>query len=95
MLILTFLAAGVGIALGLRYKVLVLLPAFIIAAPPIVVTSIIQGRGIVSAIAAMVCVVIGLQFGYLLGGIMGRALILHLTARRVAWPIRHITGTQQ
>ena len=95
MLMLAFLAAGVGAALGLRFKVLVLLPAFIIGTMAIVVMSIIQGRGVVSAIAATVYVVIGLQVGYLLGGILGRALILHLAAHRVAWPTRHITGTQQ
>ena len=95
MLMLALLATVVGAALGLRFKVLVLLPAFIVGALVIVVMSIIQHSSVVSAIAVTAYVVIGLQIGYLFGVILGRSVIMHLRSYRVAWPARHIAGNSR
>lgn len=95
MLMIGVLAAVIGAALGLRFKVLVLLPAFIVGTLAIVVMCIIQRSGVVPAIAATAYVLIGLQIGYLFGGILGRAVIMHLRSYRITWPARHIAGTQR
>ena len=95
MLMLALLAAVIGAALGLRFKVLILLPAFFVGTLAIVLMSVIQRSGIVSAISATACVAVGLQIGYLFGGILGRAVIMHLRSYRLTWSARRIAGTQR
>jgi hypothetical protein len=96
MLMLALFTAVVGAALGLRFKVVALLPAFIVASLAICAVSILLRSGFVSAIAATASVVIGLQIGYLFGAVLGRAVVRYLTSHRIAsWPPRQITGVQR
>jgi nitric oxide reductase large subunit len=64
-------ALGIGSALGLRFKVLVLLPAIFIGVTVITAWQLARG-GTVGSMALMnVACVTCLQFGYLGGAVMG------------------------
>ena len=57
----------VGIALGLRFKVLVLVPAIALAAIFALIVGLARGDGFGSIVLAMAIVGIALQLGYLVG----------------------------
>jgi len=77
MVILIPMGVLVGAVLGLRFKVLVLVPMICAALPVIVVSGITRGEGVWRLALAMIVVAISLQLGYVLGSfvqsIMGAA----------------------
>jgi hypothetical protein len=71
-----------GIALGLRYKVLILVPAVACAMAIAVVMGIVRADHFWSIALAMVALAGAIQFGYLVGIFM-RAAIGSICARHV------------
>ena len=65
-----FLVAGaiIGILLGLRFKVLVLVPASVLAT--VVITSSERGNELSVIVLTLVGTLVALQMGYLAGGIL-------------------------
>ena len=68
MLILTMISLLIGIVLGLRFKVFVLVPAIGLALAMVAVTG--AGDGTLQLVSTMVVVATSLQLGYLGGGIL-------------------------
>ena len=76
MLILAMAAVLLGAVLGLRFKVLILLPAAVVAAAVIVAADSIQHSSLSTTVVDVVVALACLQMGYLAGaiaaGLMGR-----------------------
>lgn len=68
MLVLT--SGIVGTVLGLRYKVIVLLPAISVALVIVVIAAIAHGDGLWQMTLMMIGSVTCLQLGYVLGGVI-------------------------
>jgi hypothetical protein len=64
---LAIIGAVVGIALGLRFKVLVLVPAIALAAISALIVGIARGYSFWSIVLAIVIVGSAIQLGYLIG----------------------------
>jgi len=64
---LAFLAILVGTALGMRFKVLVLLPTTAFGLAAITAAGAVRGSGLTSIVVEAMLAIIGLQVGYLLG----------------------------
>jgi tetrahydromethanopterin S-methyltransferase subunit C len=75
-----FLVAGaiIGILLGLRFKVLVLVPASILAAVVIILSK--SGNELSVIVLTLVGTLVSLQIGYLAGGLLRYLLRAHLPA---------------
>lgn len=58
-----------GAALGLRFKVLILIPALIFGLPSIAALEFMRGADIDAALLAIVASAVALQIGYLLGAV--------------------------
>jgi hypothetical protein len=87
MLMLTIIAVLTGATLGVRFKVLVLLPAIIFAGVAILIGGLAYSSSSSSIVIALAIAIAGLQIGYLGGGV----IISYATlppGRRRAWP-RH------
>jgi hypothetical protein len=67
MVMLAVFASLIGAALGLKFKVLILVPAIAIAFAIVVVAGLAHSDGILTVALATVLSAAGLQFGYLLG----------------------------
>jgi hypothetical protein len=67
MTILTLVAALAGAVLGLRFKVLILLPAIGVALVAILSIGIVQGYGLMLMVGGTVLVLTVLELGYLVG----------------------------
>ena len=70
MLILTMLSFPIGVVLGLRCKVFILVPAFGLALAAVAVNGFIVEEGVWRVIGAMVAVATFLQLGYFGGSIL-------------------------
>lgn len=77
-MMLVLISGIVGTVLGLRYKVLVLLPVFCVALAIVVLDAVVQGDGFWQMALMMVGSVTCLQLGYVLGGVI---VIVTETAR--------------
>jgi hypothetical protein len=80
-----FLVAGaiIGVLLGLRFKVLVLVPASVLAAVVIFLSE--SGHELSGIVLTLVGTLVSLQIGYLAGGLLRyliRAYLPALTRRR-------------
>jgi hypothetical protein len=73
-LALTIISVLVGIALGLRYKVLILVPAVTVAMLFAIIIGIAHADRFWSIILAMVIFGTAVQFGYLAGIVMRAAI---------------------
>lgn len=89
MLMLASFAIVIGAALGLRFKVLILLPAILFAALALVAGRMVYPGAVSSLVTAMVYVTVGLQVGYLLGGVAGRSILFQSQADRATQPSWH------
>jgi hypothetical protein len=85
MLMLAIISILIGATLGLRFKVLVLLPAIIIAGFAILVGGLAYSSSFSSIVAASAIAISGLQFGYLGGSMILRFATFSLGSGR-AWP---------
>jgi len=73
-LALAIISVFVGIALGLRFKVLVLVPAIASAIIFIVIAGLARGDGFGSIVLATVMVGVALQLGYLIGIVLAKRI---------------------
>jgi hypothetical protein len=64
---LAIICVLVGVGLGLRFKVFVLVPAIVLAGIFALVVGLAYGDSLGSILLAMVIVGIAIQFGYLIG----------------------------
>jgi hypothetical protein len=71
MLILAMAAILLGVVLGLRFKVLILLPAAVVAVAIMVTAGSIEHSSFSTVAVDAVLVLAGLQMGYLAGAIAG------------------------
>ena len=71
MLILAMAAILLGAVLGLRFKVLILLPAAVVAVAVMIAAASIQHSSLSVTVVDAVLVLAGLQMGYLAGAIAG------------------------
>ena len=85
-----FLVAGViiGILLGLRFKVLVLVPASVLAAVVIILSE--SGHELSVIVLTLVGTLVSLQMGYLAGGILRYLVRAYLPA----WTRYRRSGTK-
>jgi len=90
MSMLATIAILVGAVLGLRFRVLILVPAIGLAALAILVTGIAHSEGLSSIALSVAIASVALQGGYV-GGITSRhAVVMARTSRvRKAWPQPH------
>ena len=84
MLMLASIAIVIGATLGLRFKVWILLPAITLAALAILANSIAYASAILTVIAMMVYAIVGLQIGYVFGGVVLRAIVCHFESASTA-----------
>jgi hypothetical protein len=70
MTILAMTAMLVGAVLGMRFKVLILAPAFLIGSVTILGTGLAQNNSLWSILLGMVLVMAALQMGYLAGTVI-------------------------
>jgi hypothetical protein len=75
---LVFLTTGAvaGILLGLRFKVLVLAPAFLVATVVVIANG--SGRTLGSIVLNVIGTVVSLQIGYVAGSVLGAVARAHL-----------------
>ena len=73
-LALAIISALVGIALGLRFKVLVLVPAIALATILVLIIGLTRGDSFGSIVLAMVIIGIALQLGYLIGIVLAKRI---------------------
>lgn len=71
MLIFAMAALLLGAVLGLRFKVLILLPAAVVAVAIMIAADLIERIGLSVTVVDVVLVLAGLQMGYLAGAIAG------------------------
>jgi hypothetical protein len=71
MLIFAMAALLLGAVLGLRFKVLILLPAAVVAVAIMIAADSIERIGLSVTVVDVVLVLAGLQMGYLAGAIAG------------------------
>ena len=71
MLILAMAAILLGAVLGLRFKVLILLPAAVVAVAIMIAAASIEHSSLSVTVVDAVLVLAGLQMGYLAGAIAG------------------------
>ena len=71
MLILAMAAILLGAVLGLRFKVLILLPAAVVAVATMAAADSVAHNSLSTAAVDVVLVLAGLQMGYLAGAIAG------------------------
>ena len=71
MLILAMAAILLGAVLGLRFKVLILLPAAVVAVAIMAAADSIEHNSLSTTVVDLVLVLAGLQIGYLAGAIAG------------------------
>ena len=71
MLILAMAAILLGVVLGLRFKVLILLPAAVVAVAIMAAADSIEHNSLSTTAVDLVLVLAGLQMGYLAGTIAG------------------------
>jgi len=81
-LALTIISVLAGIALGLRYKVLILVPAVAVAMLFAIIIGVAHAYRFWSIVPAMVIVGTAVQFGYLAGIVM-RAAIRSICAHTI------------
>jgi hypothetical protein len=70
MLILTLVAVLIGVVLGLRFRVFVLVPVICGGLAIIVVDGVARGNGFLQLAFAMIATVAALQLGYFLGNVV-------------------------
>jgi hypothetical protein len=70
MLALTIISFLIGVILGLRFKVIVLVPAFGLALALIAVSGIVMEEGLWRPVSTAVAVATFLQLGYICGSIL-------------------------
>jgi hypothetical protein len=85
MLMLAIISILIGATLGLRFKVLVLLPAIIFAGFAILVGGLAYSSSFSSIVAASAIAISGLQLGYLGGSVIFYSANLSAENGR-AWP---------
>ena len=90
MLILAMAALLLGAVLGLRFKVLILLPAAVVAVAIMVTADSIEHSSLSMTVVDVVLVLASLQIGYLAGAIAGG---LSRAAKRSATPWQEFAGS--
>jgi hypothetical protein len=60
----------VGVVLGLRFKVFVLVPVICGALPVVAIDGVASGDGLLGMVFAMIVMAIALQMGYFLGNVL-------------------------
>jgi hypothetical protein len=73
---LILIGGAAGVVLGLRYKVLVLIPIMCVALAVVALDAVAHGGGLGRMTLMMFSIVTSLQFGYILG-----AIVMHTIAR--------------
>jgi hypothetical protein len=71
---LAIISVLVGIALGLRFKVLVLVPAITLTTLFALVVGLVRGEGFGAIVLAMVIVGTAIQLGYLVGIVLAKRI---------------------
>ncbi len=82
--ILAIIAGLTGATLGLRFKVLILIPAFALSIPLTALVGHAQGTGFVKTLLAEAIVIAALQIGYLVGVLTRGAVAAARLSRRPA-----------
>jgi hypothetical protein len=90
MLILAMAALLLGAVLGLRFKVLILLPALVIGLAIVVIADSIRHGSLSTTVVDVVLALASLQIGYLAGAIAGG---LSRAAKRSATPWQESAGS--
>jgi hypothetical protein len=86
---LAVISVLIGAVLGLRFKVLVLLPAIAATLGPILIGGVAGGHGVWHVALAGILATTGVQFGYLGGSATRHLMLLARASRRGrAWPSR-------
>jgi hypothetical protein len=78
MLVFVITGAIAGILLGVRFKVLVLVPAFLVAAVVIIING--SGHTLSSIVLTVLGTVVSLQIGYIIGSVLRAFARAHLPA---------------
>lgn len=85
MLILTVVGVSLGAVLGLKFKVLVLVPAIVIAVLATVAQGMVHGDGIWQVGLATIVATVSLQVGYAVGLFVREAVWPRASRVRPAW----------
>ena len=80
MLVFVITGAIAGILLGVRFKVLVLVPAFLVAAVVIIVNGSGHTLSSISIVLTVLGTVVSLQIGYIIGSVLRAFARAHLPA---------------
>jgi hypothetical protein len=94
MLVFFIAGAVAGILLGLRFKVLVLVPAFLVAMVVIILSG--SGHTLGSIVFTVLGTLVSLQIGYIIGSILRAFARAHLPAaqrhQRVRFALKRFFG---
>jgi hypothetical protein len=94
MLVFLITGAVAGILLGLRFKVLVLVPAFLVATVVIIANG--SGQTLGSIVLTLLGTVVSLQIGYIVGSVLRAFARAHLPAaqrhQRVRFALKRFFG---
>lgn len=71
----TLAAAVMGALLGLRFKVLILIPAIAVSSAAVVYAGLSHGSSTGSILLLIVMTMTAIQFGYFAGAILGNSLV--------------------
>lgn len=92
------LSACLGIALGLQFRVLVMVPAAVLAAAATVLLGYSSGLAPAALIGPVIAAIVTVQLGYVCGG-MGRAFLgslpLEAAGMRLSRPPRRYRSARQ
>ena len=84
MLLLSIFGLIVGVILGTRFRVLVLVPVIFFAATTIIAASVAKGFGVGMTLVALLTLLASVEFGYLAGCLGAGYLFRRVNLRRIA-----------
>ena len=83
MLLLSIFGLIVGVILGTRFRVLVLVPVIFFAATTIIAASVVKGFGVGMTLVALLTLLASVEFGYLAGCLGAGYLLRRVNLRRI------------
>jgi len=89
MLAISLLFAAVGVALGTRFKVFVLGPAFVLALVTTISFGVAAGWGFREMAATLLISLVALQVGYLAGSLVSHFVSTVRFKRAIVWMPRY------
>jgi hypothetical protein len=85
MLAIAIFGAAVGVVLGSRYKMIVLVPAMVLASVATFAVGFASGADPHSIVVAILAIVVSLQFGYVSGGVAAAYLNVQTKLPHRTW----------